>query len=95
MKPSREDIQKAIMLYLFGNMNPDVPPQRIEDIERDAVDIWTQWDDEPDPKPICFNHTCPNNMFDGEDGCGSYCIETFCEYVCQRLSPDDACHGKS
>lgn len=39
MKLSREDIQKAIILYLFSNMNPDVLSQCIEGIEREAIDI--------------------------------------------------------
>lgn len=39
MKSSREDIQKVIMLYLFDNMNSDMPSRHIEDIEREAIDI--------------------------------------------------------
>ena len=39
MKSSREDIQKAIMLYLVDNMNPDMPSRHVEDIEREATDI--------------------------------------------------------
>lgn len=86
MKPTREDIQKAIMLFTFGNMNPEVRASTLEGMIIEAAEIYDRWDDEPDPNPICFNHSCPNNAFDAESGCGSYCKKKFCEYKAQKTS---------
>lgn len=88
MKPTKEDIKKALMLFVFGNLNPDCPTASIDDIDDEARSIHNRWDDEPDLN-VCYNHSCPNNAFDWEDQTGSHCINNSCEYGAQLRTPKE------